>query len=172
MFSRVKLSDGENFRYGLGWWIPMRNSKEYYYHNGITGPEILKIPSEKLDIIILSNLGQGNYDYVPYWGLANKIADNIAESFRHNPHGKPVSQQELKNFIGTYEYQSGGKLEITVQDNSLYLIDYYGKSPLIFLGNHTFILKDSPVIFEFENRDLIKVKVETWNDDFAFRKKE
>ena len=169
MFNRVSLADGERFRYGLGWWIPARNGIKYYYHNGVTGPEILKIPSENIDIIILSNLGQGSFDYVPYWGLAHKLANNLVEKFRHNPQGEPVNREKFQNFVGTFEYQSGGKLEIAFRENLLYLIDYYGESPLIFLDNQTFILKDSPVIYEFINNDLIKVQVETWNDDFAFR---
>ena len=170
MFSRVTLSNGETFRYGLGWWIPSRNGIKYYYHNGITGPEILKIPSENVDIIILSNLGQGSFDHVPYWGLANEIASTLVEKFRHEPVGKAIGQEELRRFVGNYEYQSGGNLEISLHNDALYLTDQYGESLLMFLGNQSFVLNDYPLIFEFINNDLIKVQEETWNDDFAIRK--
>ena len=75
MFSPTTLKDGSRFRYGLGWWLPERNGIAYQYHQGITGTEILRIPSYGLTVIVLTNLGRsgavGSNEANP-WGLAGR----------------------------------------------------------------------------------------------------
>lgn len=171
MFRRVALHDGQVVGYGLGWWLPVRNGLSYRYHNGVTGPEILSIPSKELEIIILSNLGQGDFDDVQYWGLAFEIAGQFFEErFRHPPKSVPLNVLDHQYFTGSFEYESEGDLQIYARDGSLYLKDSYGESLMIYMGNNTFTLQDDPVVFRFISSDRIQVEEELWNDDFANRR--
>ncbi len=170
MFGKVQLNDRTYFRYGLGWWLPNRNDIPFYYHNGVTGTEYLKIPSHDLDIIILSNLGQGEYDEVYYWGLAEEIVCQFfTEKFCHQPIPQAINVADLSHFTGTFEYEEGGEVEIYVKDDNLYLKDSYGEALMIYQGNQAFILEEEPVIFKFLNENRIRIIEETWNDDFANR---
>ncbi|TAI47834.1 serine hydrolase domain-containing protein [Flagellimonas allohymeniacidonis] len=171
MYTQTRLNNGTSFRYGLGWWLPERNDISYYYHNGVTGTEILSIPKIKLDIIILSNLGQGEFDEVHYWGLAQEIAGKFfINEFQHRPTPTPLPNN-FKDFIGTFEYESGGELEIYLKNNNIYLKDNYGEALMVYQGNNVFILKDEPVEFQFLSANRIQVIDEIWNDDFANRLK-
>ena len=171
MFTKTSLNDGTSFRYGLGWWLPERNGIPFQYHNGVTGPEILRIPNIELDIIILSNLGQGEFDDVYYWGLAQEIAGKFFyKKFQHPPSLKISTPSNPHFYIGNFEYESGGELKIFLKDDKLYLKDSYGETPMIYIGDNEFILEDDPVIFKFLDSNRIKVIDETWNDDFANKK--
>lgn len=170
MFTRTILNNGASFRYGLGWWLPERNGIPYRYHNGVTGPEILSIPKVELDIIILSNLGQGEFDEVHYWGLAQEVAGNFFyDNYQHPPKNKTLKPDNPHFYVGSFEYESGGKLEIYLKENKLYLNDSYGESLMIYKGDNEFTLEDDPVIFRFINSNRIQVEEETWNNDFANR---
>jgi CubicO group peptidase (beta-lactamase class C family) len=170
MFEKVILNNGQPFRYGLGWWLPERNGINYRYHNGITGPEYLSIPSEELEIIILSNLGQGDFDEVHHWGLADEIIGNFfLEEFRHPLITETKRMENPLFFVGTFEYEDGGELEIYFKNNGLHLRDSFGETLMIYIGDNTFILEDDPVIFRFLNSNRIQVEEEIWNDDFANR---
>ena len=172
MFSRTKLNSGIPIKYGLGWWLSERNGVPYYYHNGVTGPEILKVPSKDLDIIILNNLGQGEFDDVHYWGLAHKIAGIFFdERLRHPPKSKKLDSTDYQFFTGIFDYESEGELEVYVRDDKLYLKDSFGESLMIYKGDNTFTLVDDPVIFRYLTKNRIQVVDELWNDDFANRKK-
>ena len=172
MFSRTKLNNGLLTKYGLGWWLSERNGIPYYYHNGITGPEFLKIPSIDLDIIILSNLGQGEFDDVHYWGMALKIAGEFFDTkLRHPPESVFLDSTDYNFFTGTFEYESEGELEVYVRDGKLYLKDSFGESLMIYKGSNMFTLMDDPVIFRYLTKNRIQVIEELWNDDFANRKK-
>jgi len=172
MFSRTKLINLLPTKYGLGWWLSERNGVPFYYHNGITGSESLKIPSKDLDIIILSNLGQGEFDDVHYWGLAHKIAGEFFDKrLRHPPKSVVLDSMDYQFFIGTFEYESEGELEVSVRDDKLYLKDSFGESLMIYKGDNTFTLIDDPVVFRYLTKNRIQVIEELWNDDFANRKK-
>ena len=171
MFRRSKLNNGLPVKYGLGWWLSERNGVPFYYHNGITGPEFLKVPSIDLDIIILSNLGQGDFDAVHYWGLAHKLAGIFFdERLRHPPPSETLDSIEFQFFTGTFEYESEGELVVYVRGDKLYLKDGFGESLMIYKGNNAFTLTNDPVIFKYLTKDRIQVIEELWNDDFANRK--
>lgn len=171
MFTRTQLKDGTSFRYGLGWWLPNRNHIPYAYHNGVTGTEILTIPKIDLNIILLSNLGQGEFDEVHYWGLAEKIAGTFfINEFVHRPIANPLPKN-LNDFTGTFEYESGGNLQVYLKDNNIYLRDGYGEALMVYQGNNAFLLEEEPVEFRFLNANRIQIRDETWNDNFANRVK-
>ena len=172
MFTKTTLNSGATFRYGLGWWLPERNGISFRYHNGVTGPEILSIPKIELDIVILSNLGQGEFDDVHYWGLAQKITGKFFnDKFKHPPNNNNnvLKPNNPHLYIGSFEYESGGILEIYLKEDKLYLKDSYGESLLMYKGDNEFIIEDDPVIFRFLDSNKIQVIEETWNDDFANR---
>ncbi len=110
MFSPVELADGTRYRYGLGWWLPERNGIPYQYHNGVTGTEILKIPSRRLTVIVLTNLGRsssvGSGEANP-WGLADKIASVLVPEFALETRDLPLSEQELNVYAGRWRFGYG-----------------------------------------------------------------
>ncbi|WP_431121192.1 serine hydrolase domain-containing protein [Flagellimonas flava] len=173
MFTKAILNNGESFHYGLGWWLPERNGIPYRYHNGITGPEILSISKIGLDIIVLSNFGQGEFDEVRYWGLAQDIAGKFfLEDFQHRPVADKIPVPEPHRYVGSFAYESEGTLDIYLKEGHLYLKDSYGEAKMIYLGNNAFTLQDDSVIFRFLDFDKIRVEEEFWNYDHALRIKQ
>lgn len=172
MFAKTILNNGDRFHYGLGWWLPQRNGIPYQYHNGVTGPEFLRIPKIGLDIMILSNFGQGEFDEVRYWGLAHAIAGNFfLKEFLHSPKADTVPVPQPKRYTGSFAYESEGTLDIYLKEEHLYLKDSYGEARMIYLDDGAFTLPDDPVIFRFLDFDKIRVEEEFWNYDFAHRVK-
>lgn len=58
MWTPTVLNDGRSFPYGFGWNVSSRNGHERVYHGGITGTFILRVPSLRLTVIVLTNLGR------------------------------------------------------------------------------------------------------------------
>ena len=60
MWSRVKLSDGSTFGYGLGWFLEDVNGHRHVHHPGGapgTAATISRYPDDRLTVIILANGG-------------------------------------------------------------------------------------------------------------------
>lgn len=169
MFSPIRLKDQTIFHYGLGWFLPLRNGIQYYYHNGITGPEILKIPSYELDIIVLTNLGEGEFDEGDYWGTANKIAEFLVPEFIYKPVKIPMPVLLAEEIKGRYAYSDGSILEIDIIADKIILKDNWGTEELIFIGDGKFALKETAIYFQFMTKDKILITEEAWENDYAIR---
>lgn len=170
LFTKTALNNGTSFHYGLGTWLPERNGISYRYHNGVTGTELLSIPQIGLDIIVLSNFGQGEFDEVRYWGLAHAVAGQFFfNEFIHQPKPIKIPITDLQQYVGDYAYESEGSLSIYLKEEQLYLRDSYGESKMIYLGDNAFTLMEDSVIFRFLDADRIRVEEEFWNYDFANR---
>ncbi len=168
MFEKVKLNNGSQFRYGLGWYLPERNGISYQYHNGITGPEILKIPSKNISIIVLSNFGQNKYDEAEPWGLADLIASHFYPEFKYDPKPIDISEEALKKYVGKFQFNYG-EAEFLINSGQLFIKDKYGEDPLIHIGNATFCLPNYPLNIHFMDEGIVIMKEETWEDDFGVR---
>ncbi len=140
MFTPLKLGDGSRFRYGLGWWLPERNGLAYQYHSGVTGTEILRVPSHGLTVIVLTNLGQSNSigdgEAMP-WGLANRVACSLLPDFKPDRTPVPISTERLEDYVGRWEFDYGPAV-ISSQDETLIFADDFGEVALIHLGEDAF----------------------------------
>lgn len=67
--------------YGYGWLIIRDSPNKVVWHNGSSGTEFLKAVDDKMSIVILTNLGQGNYDRIKMHGLTEGVA-NILDLYQ------------------------------------------------------------------------------------------
>ncbi len=172
MFSPVELAGGETFRYGLGWWLPERNVIPYQYHNGVTGTEILRIPSRGLTIIVLTNLGRspsvGAREANP-WGLADKIAGTLVPEFALETRDLPLSGEKLEAFTGHWRF-GYGEARFFARDGRLWIDDHAGTAPMLYQGDDTFAFEGDGERLVFQKSPEGDVTAatwvtETWQDD-------
>ena len=140
MFSPTTLKDGSRFRYGLGWWLPERNGIAYQYHQGITGTEILRIPSYGLTVIVLTNLGRsgavGSNEANP-WGLADAIASALEPEFALVTQDLFISREALGAYVGRWRFDYG-EATLFKRDGKLWIEDVQGADSMLYQGNDTF----------------------------------
>ncbi len=89
----TKLNDGSTFQYGFGWGLGERNGHAYHYHSGITGTFIMRMPSLRLTVIVLTNLGwwsSSSSRGADAYMMAHGVAGLVDQKFRW----KPLAQQE------------------------------------------------------------------------------
>ena len=87
MWTAMKLNDGENTHYGLGWFVDSINNHLRVHHDGgVPGfrSDFERFPDDKLSVIVLTNVGSAN---------AERIAQNIAGFFI--PALKPLPAKAL-----------------------------------------------------------------------------
>ncbi len=80
MWTPVELSDGSTYPYGFGWGVEQTEEHTLLRHTGITGTEIVRVPSDTLTVIVLTNLGRGFGGEADAWGLAREIAQAMVSA--------------------------------------------------------------------------------------------
>ncbi len=176
MFTKGKLADGTSFRYGLGWFLPERKGIPYQYHSGITGTEILRIPSRGITVIALTNLGQsgavGSKEAKP-WGLADAIAGILLPEFALKIIDLPLSDKELSAYTGRWKFDYG-EARFFVRDGHLWIEDSEGIDPMLYQGNDTFMFDGDAesLVFEKSSDGIVIASrwiSEIYKDDFGVR---
>lgn len=151
MFEAAHLTGGSRFRYGLGWWVPTRNGIPYQYHQGITGAEILRVPSHGLTVVVLTNLGQdddlGSEEAEP-WGLADAIVRIALPEFAPLTEYLPRSAHQLEEYVGLWRFDDG--LATTfIERGRLRVRDVHGEDALFPSGIDAFELAGHPISLVF-----------------------
>jgi CubicO group peptidase (beta-lactamase class C family) len=82
MWKDTKLNDGSFTGYGFGWKVKELNKKLIVWHQGVTGTEIIKFVDDKFTVIVLTNLGNGRFDRVNSWGIAQGIAEILEHGIK------------------------------------------------------------------------------------------
>ncbi len=88
MWIPTKLNDGSTFQYGFGWGLGERNGHAYQYHSGITGTFIMRVPSLRLTVIVLTNLGvwtSGSSRGADAYMIAHGVAGLVEQKFQWKP---------------------------------------------------------------------------------------
>lgn len=88
MLAPTRLNDGSPIPYGFGWNLAERNGHAYHYHSGITGTFILRVPSLRLTVVVLTNLGRwasGSSRGADAYLIAHAIAGLSEKKFRWRP---------------------------------------------------------------------------------------
>jgi CubicO group peptidase (beta-lactamase class C family) len=172
MFSRVKLADGTRYRYGLGWRLPERNGIPYQYHNGITGTEILRIPSRGVTVIVLTNLGRSGSvgsTEANAWGLADLVASVMVPEFALETLDLPLSDERLGAYAGRWRFESGDA-RFFVRDGRLWVNDVGGVDVMLYQGDDTFGFEGDSERLVFERGpdgavNAARWVAETWQDE-------
>jgi CubicO group peptidase (beta-lactamase class C family) len=164
MFQEAELANGERFRYGLGWWVPRRNGVPYQYHNGVTGTELLRVPSLELTVVVLTNLGQdgsveGN-DADP-WGLADLIAQALHPEFVPRVAPVPLDPELLEGYAGHWQFPDGPATTY-VEAGRLRVRDKYGDDPLLPTGPDVFQLEGDPTLLRFHRDANGRISAAGW----------
>lgn len=79
---QVRVPGLKPFNGGYGWAIlPDSAGRKVVWHNGSAGTEFLKAVDNKMSVVVLTNLGEGNYDRVVVHGLTEGVA-NILDIYQ------------------------------------------------------------------------------------------
>jgi CubicO group peptidase (beta-lactamase class C family) len=164
MFEQAELADGARFRYGLGWWVPQRNGVSYQYHNGITGTELLRIPSLGTTVVVLTNLGQDgsieDNDADP-WGLADRIAQELHPEFEVRVDPIQLDPEFLEDYAGQWLF-ADGPATTYVEAGQLRVRDRHGDDPLLPTGPDVFRLPGDPTILRFHRDPSGRISAAGW----------
>lgn len=163
------LNGGDYSVYGYGWFIKKLNNNRIISHTGITGTEIVKFVNDSVNIIVLTNLGIGQFDAVNSWGLAQGIAsilghNTLIDSSYVTCSGltiKKFNKNGLKKLIGTYELESSKLVRKFYLENRTLVYDRgTAKNVLAELSDGNFIKLgvENEEILEVMSKDFKKLK--------------
>jgi len=118
-FTSAKLNNGELTNYGYAWGISEINGSPTIEHSGsIFGyvTNAIYLPTEDVFVAIFSNNGAK----VPYTISTKMAAIAIGKPFPDIKDAIPVKSEELKKFVGVYDFADSSSRIITLVDNQLY----------------------------------------------------
>lgn len=151
-FTPAKLNSGSATRYGFGWLIADAGGMQVVSHGGAWvgfRTFIARYPSERFTVIVLSNFARFNPEKAGRQIAGVYLADKlpVKASIKVDP-------KKLAAFAGKYELRPGFILEVTVENDSLW-IKPTGQ-PRMVLGAESetkFYIKDVEEIGITFNRD-------------------
>jgi CubicO group peptidase (beta-lactamase class C family) len=151
MQTPVKLNDGREMGYGLGWGLSRYRGRAVTHHaGGVPGYSsfVGRFLGDGMTIIILSNIGLFDAG-----GLAKEIANAILSLPAPERVAVPVAPSELDACAGVYDNFIGESLEVSRKGEALTVS---GKltCDLIPLGDATYASADDPdITVRFEQAD-------------------
>ncbi|WP_394973841.1 serine hydrolase [uncultured Croceitalea sp.] len=134
------LNSGKEIKYGLGLQFDNYKGIDVIFHGGGTASYrsyILHAPKQKLSIIFLSNANNFSGLDVVYQSIDLLLNDDIKTK---TPAKMAVSNEQLKKYSGTYEFQPGVYYNIIAKKDTLYFQSFGTKAlnPLPYLHGSTF----------------------------------
>lgn len=135
-----RLSDGSTYPYGFGWQTWSQRGHTIHRHTGRTGTEIVRLPTDTLVVIVLTNLG-GTGPGINSWGIALLIADMLVPGLQRPPLvAAAITENELEQFVGLYVAGDGRRARIIVDGGRLRLAPAAAPVTveLVYQGNLTF----------------------------------
>jgi hypothetical protein len=118
-FTPAKLNDGSLTKYGFGWLIDDANGLEVVAHGGSWvgfRTSILRFPSERLTVIVLSNFARFNPERASKRIAAVYLGDKLPAKASIK-----VDPKKLSGYAGRYELRPGFVLEVTLENDSLWV---------------------------------------------------
>ncbi len=101
MWTPLKLNNGFGHGYGLGWFLREIRGHRVIHHSGLSGTDLLRLPDDKLTVIVLTNLDARLSD--PFdlaIGVAGRyVPDLLVSSLRGQPDPDPHMTQRLRAFL-------------------------------------------------------------------------
>src|SRR5215213_3855133 len=118
-FTPAKLNDGSPTRYGFGWSISDLNGLPVLAHGGAWvgfRTSIARFPSERFTVIMLSNFARFNPEAV-----SKRIARVYLGEKLPAKASVKVDPKKLSAYAGKYELRPGFVLEVTLENDSLWI---------------------------------------------------
>ncbi|MBB6111877.1 CubicO group peptidase (beta-lactamase class C family) [Mucilaginibacter lappiensis] len=151
-YTPFRLADGSLSEYAYGWFIRDLDGSTTIEHSGSTDgyqTDEIYLPQEDVFIVALFNGFEYDMDFIM---LPNDIARLAA--------GKPLrpelklTDDSLKQYTGTYTYNSEHQMVVTFKNHQLFVDDTYQKDNLHAIklyakNNNRFYIKEAPIDFEF-----------------------
>ncbi len=143
-FSSFTLSDGRDSKMALGWKAAKLGKFDTIEHGGNNHNfenYVMLIPEEELIIMVFSNLNKS------YPGeLAEKLASTLLDLPQAQKKPIMLTNKQLTQFVGTYQYADGDKRSINKIGNKLYSVRNNGeKSRIIPFSSNKFYFEAAPV---------------------------
>lgn len=140
MQAATLLNSGKEIKYGLGLQFDNYKGIDVIFHGGGTASYrsyILHAPKQKLSIIFLSNANDFSGLDVVYQSIDFLLNDDIKTK---TPAKMAVTNEQLKKYSGTYEFQPGVYYNIIAKKDTLYFQSFGTKdlNPLPYLHGSTF----------------------------------
>ena len=163
-FTKTRLGDGSESKYGLAWWVIDDGSVKEYYIIG-DGPNkrasIQRYPDNNSTLIYVHNFS-GRYWKDVYWVVRNiwfgdefTMPQKSADLSRHD-----IDISLYKKYTGSYLTPGFGLLHISTEDGKLFLRPdpIPGKEELVPSSDTTFYFQDQSVEWQFFLDDQGNVK--------------
>jgi CubicO group peptidase (beta-lactamase class C family) len=168
-WSPYVMADGRKTNYGYGWAVSQYQDMQMIWHTGgMSGfrSMSIRIPSQHLFVVVLSNHGGNNAALSCARDVALKAAGKslVAPSFQR------LKVEELNEYAGVYETRHNGLYVfanqtrdkvyryVTVQDTLLIAQRTGGpKTPLLNVGRDLFMFEGSKTYARFHRDDKLKI---------------
>jgi D-alanyl-D-alanine carboxypeptidase len=166
MFTPYKLASGNDAGYGYGWQIGQYEGLAVQEHGGgIHGfrAYVLRIPSERVYVAVLSNLAASE----PNPGLlARKAAAIAVGKPLANPPAVSSMPEQLDAFVGRYRTPSGARHAVTREGTRMFVaLSGEGRTEVFASAGDVFYQKDGFLRLRFERDPSGKVTrliVDNW----------
>ncbi len=127
MHTQGVLNDGTKIEYALGMTIGTYRGKKIVGHSGSDAgyrTHVVRIPQEKLGIVVLSNLGSVNASQAAFDIADVVLADKLdpkptPELKNESGDVAELSAEALQRFVGTYQLSDGGMTEVRLDGEKL-----------------------------------------------------
>lgn len=159
MFTPYTTSEGQSTNYGYGWELQtVRGFDAIRHGGGINGfvTDILRIPSEDLLVVVLTNVGMGGF-------RPGHVSQRLAAMALGQPYPdfSPItlSAETLQEYVGVYKIEATDeKRIITVEDGQLYSKrGASGRLPVTTFAKDKAAFNDSLVYMVFQRDETGKV---------------
>ncbi|HYP25410.1 MAG TPA: serine hydrolase [Blastocatellia bacterium] len=151
-FTPAKLNNGSATKYGFGWLVTDAGGLPVVSHGGAWvgfRTHITRYPSERFTVIVLSNFARFNPE-----GAAKKIARVYLGDKLPMKASVKVDPKKLAPYVGKYELRPGFVLEVTLENDSLWVKPTgQPKMGLAAESETRFYIKDAEDIGITFNRD-------------------
>jgi len=148
-FTNYQLNNGKNINYGYGWEINEISGSRSVEHNGgflgfITNS--IYLPNEDLFVAVYSNC-----DYNLPIILSTKMAAiAIGKPLPEPRESIALENEDLKKFVGVYDFSDGASRIVTLENNQLYSERMGFKGKITPTKNNIFLFENSFSTIQFQ----------------------
>jgi CubicO group peptidase (beta-lactamase class C family) len=136
----VQPSAGDGTGYGYGLFMNRERGVRRVWHDGsMTGyvGTMLMVPEHRFGVVILCNRDGGQLERTQEKVLELMLPLAPKEDFKASA-AQPLSDAEMKRYVGTYEQPNRFKIEILIKEGKLFIKEFNNEMPLTKIGENRF----------------------------------